>query len=266
MNYTEILRAEYRLVYNELFRRKTALVSTIIYPYLFTLFILTIGSATGSIEVFTARVGVNPVIYMITGSYILMAILSSIDDLLWRPIYDTSIGTMIYIMASPANKLILYSSIPIPRLTVVIFVGFTSLVPVYVYINGLEGFFTSLLVMATSIIGCLVMIPFAVIVASSIHRIGESWRVLGVVRPVIMILLGVYYPRIYLPLAGYLIGSLIPSSHIVEVIQRTLMGLHGNTALLITASILLALLYYPLAEISLRKWEQAKVREGVKTS
>ncbi|MEM4718404.1 MAG: ABC transporter permease [Desulfurococcaceae archaeon] len=266
MSYLDVLRAEYRLIYGELVRRKSALLAVIAYPYIFTLFILTIGSATGSLEVFATRVGVNPVIYMITGSYLLLTILTSIDDLLWRSIYDTNIGTMIYIMASPVNKLVLYSSIPIPRLTIVVLIGFTSLIPVYVYINGLKGITISILVMAMSIIGCLVMIPFAVLLASSIHRISDSWRILGVVRPVIMILLGVYYPRIYLPFAGYLIGSLIPPSHVVEIIQRMLIGMHGNTIFLVTASLLLALIYYPLAEMSLRRWEKAKVREGVKTS
>lgn len=266
MSILDILRAEYRLVYAELYRRKTALISILLYPYIFALFVVTMGLIVGSFEGFESRIGVNPILYMITGSYLLLTILAGIDDLLWRPIYDMNIGTLPYIIASPVNKLLLYMLTPIPRLIVNIVIGFTSIFPIYVYINGLAGLYLASMVMVLSILGCLVMIPFAITIAMVAHRAGENYRVTNVIRPVILILIGVYYPRIYLPLAGYILSSLIPASHIIETIQRVLMGISGDTILLITVSVLISLLYYPLAGTTLREWEKAKVREGVKTS
>lgn len=266
MSYLDILKAEYRLVYSEVFRRKAALVSMIMYPYIFTAFTLFIGFAVGSPRAFTERVGIDPVIYMITASYMLMSILNSVDDLLWRPLFDTFIGTLIYIIASPVNRLKLYSAIPIPRMTILLLMGFTSVIPVYTLYYGFQGLILGLTIMSVVIIGCLVMIPFAIVIASSVHRVGESWRILNIVRPLVMVMLGVYYPRIYMPIAGYVVSSLIPSSHVIEVVQRILGGMQGNLFVLFALAFVLALLYTPMGHVTLRAWEFKKVKEGVKTS
>ncbi|MEM4037637.1 MAG: ABC transporter permease, partial [Desulfurococcaceae archaeon] len=115
-------------------------------------------------------------------------------------------------------------------------------------------------------VGCLVMIPFAIVVTTTVHRVGESWRALNIVRPLMMVLLGVYYPRTYMPLVGYIISSLIPSSHVVEVVQRLLTGMQGNLFTLFVIAFILAFTYTPLGQFTLKAWEHKKVKEGVKTS
>lgn len=266
MSYIDILKAEYRLVYSEMFRRKTALMMLILYPYIFAIFALFIGYAAGSPRVFVERMGVDPVVYMITASYMLMSILTGLDDLIWRPLFDTYIGTIAYIVASSVNRFKLYSAIPIPRLTLLIFMGFTSIVPVYTFYYGLSGFILGLVVMAMLVVGCLVMVPFAIVIASTVHRVGESWRLLNIVRPLVMVLLGVYYPRVLMPFAGYIISSLIPSSHIVEAVQRLLTGMQGNLFALFSVSFILAFMYTPVGQFTLKAWEYKKVKEGVKTT
>ncbi|MEM1815791.1 MAG: ABC transporter permease [Desulfurococcaceae archaeon] len=266
MSYVDVLKAEYKLVYSEVFRRKTALVTLVLYPYIFTAFTLFVGYAAGSPRMFVERVGVDPVVYMITASFMLMSILVSIDELLWRPLFDTYIGTITYILASPISRLKLYSAIPIPRLTLLAFMGFTSIVPVYTVYYGLSGLVLGLVVVAVLVVGCLVMIPFAIVVTTTVHRVGESWRALNIVRPLMMVLLGVYYPRTYMPLVGYIISSLIPSSHVVEVVQRLLTGMQGNLFTLFVIAFILAFTYTPLGQFTLKAWEHKKVKEGVKTS
>lgn len=265
MKFLNLVKAEYKLVYSDLFRRKTALITFILYPYMFTAFTLFIGYAAGSPKTFIEKVNVNPFIYMITASYILMSLFASIDDVLWRPILDTYLGTLPYIIVAPMNKLEYYVAVLIPRLTAVVLLGFTSIIPVYVVYYGFEGLIMSLIIMSILILGCLTMIFFSIATAMSIHRVSESWRVLGIVRPLMMMLIGVYYPRIFMPLAGYIASSLIPSSHVVEVIQRMLMGMGGNFYMLIVLALALSFAYMPLGRVSIREWEKSKVREGVKT-
>lgn len=266
MSLVDLFRSEYRLVYGELFRRKVALIIMIIYPYIFTAFILLAGYTMGSPRVFAERIGVNPVVYMITASFTLFSILGSLDELLWRPLFDMHIGTLPYIMASPVDKLKLYFAIPFPRLTIVLILGFTNLIPVYLVFFGVDGLAAGLLIMGLVILGCILMIPFSIFIAMGIHRVGESWRVLNIIRPVILAFTGIYYPRFYMPLASYVIGSIIPSSHVVEVIQVTLTGLQRGVYALIAIAIALSIAYVPLGKFTLGLWELKKVREGVKIS
>lgn len=263
MSFINILRAEYRLTYSELFRRKSFLISLIMYPYLFTGFILFFGYAMGSTEAFTQRMGVNPVIYMITASYIMLGIFSAVDDILWRPIDSEYNGTSPYIVASPINKLKYYFAIPFPRLTIVILTGSTSVVPIYVYYNGLSGLITSIFILILALIGSILMITLAIFIMSIVGLIGESWRVLNIIRPIMMILMGVYYPRTLMPILIYIISSLIPSSHIIEIIQKTLSNTPVEIYLLLTIAIVITILYTPISYKSIYYWEKKKVRKGV---
>jgi len=261
-----LVKAEYMLVYSELFRRRAAFISFIIYPYLFTLFILAFGYTLGSPREFEARLGVNPVIYMITASFLLMTMLSAVDDLLWRPLSAYWDGTLPYVIASPVNRILYYLAIPLPRLTSIVVLGFTSIVPVYTYFNGLTGFLESLAVLLLALLGGLVMITPAMVVAGLAHVVGESWRVLNIVRPVLMILLGVYYPRFLMPLAGALASMALPASHVVEFIQRMLSKTYSLEYTLLVLAVVIAILYTPASHKSIYLWERRKVREGVQTA
>jgi len=265
MSMLDLVRVEFKLVYGDLFRRKSAFITFILYPYIFTSFTLFIGYAVGSPRGFVERVGVDPVIYMITASYMLMSIFSSIDDLLWRPLLDLHIGTLPYIIASPVNRLKYYTAIPIPRLVAVLLLGFTSILPVYILYYGLEGVAVVFVVISILIVGCLTMVFFSIALAMSIHRVGESWRMLNIVRPVLMILMGVYYPRMFMPLASYILSSFIPSSHAVEAVQRFLMGMSSDIYILIVLAIAISFIYMPIGKISIREWEKSRVRRGVET-
>ena len=267
MSYLELVKAEYKLVYGELLRRKSAFISLIMYPYLFTGFTLFLGYAIGSPQSFSEKIGVDPLIYLITASYLMFSILVAIGDILWRPLNDLWVGTLPYIIASPVNRVKLYFAIPLPRLTGVIIMGSTSIAPVYLWFYGLSGLIVSFIVIGLSILGGLLMITFAITTAGLIHSMSESWRVLNIVRPILMILLGIYYPRFLMPLSGYILSSIIPSSHVVEAVQRILMGGYNNLHVLLVIAIVLALLYTPLGKNSFfigRKRRRKKVLKQVR--
>jgi len=263
MGLIDLIRAEFKLVYGELFRRRSALIAMIMYPYLFASFTLFFGYSMGSPESFRERLGVNPVIYMITASFLLLSLLSATDDLLWRPLSAEFDGTLPYILISPVNRLKYYVSIPIPRLTAVVVMGFTSLTPIYIYFEGFNGLIQSMFITFIALLGGLLMITPSMLIAGVVHRIGESWRALNIVRPIMMIFIGVYYPRAFMPLAGRIVSSLIPASHVVEFIQIFLSSTSRIEYLLLVLAITISILYAPFSERSIYLWERKKVREGV---
>jgi len=263
----DLVRAEYKLVYAEMIRRKSELVLLVLYPYVFTGFVLLLGYSAGSPQIFKERVGVEPPLFLITAGFTVMALALCVDEILWRPLWEMWIGTLPYVIASPVNKLYLFTVIPLPRATLVVLLGFTSLVPLYTAYYGLQGLVSALLVTLLVIVGVFTMMPLSVIIAGLVHASSESWRVLNVVRPVIMVLLGAYYPRFYMPLVARLISYAIPSSHVVESVQRVVAGLADQwILLLVVIAVFLALLYTPASKASLVFWEKRKVSEGVKIS
>lgn len=266
MGFLELVIAEYKLVYGELIRRKSAFIAMIMYPYLFAGFVLFFGYTLGSPQEFQARLGINPVVYMITASYILMSMLAAVDDILWRPLSAQWTGTLPYIIASPVNRLEYYMAIPLPRLTALIIMGFTSITPIYILYYGSTGILYGLVIMGLSALGGLLMSLPAMVIASLVHLVGESWRVLNIVRPIMMILLGAYYPRFYMPLVGYIVSSLLPASHIVEFIQKLLSTMYSPSYILLVLATVIALLYTPLSARSIYLWERKKVREGVQVT
>jgi ABC-2 type transport system permease protein len=267
MSIFDLMRAEYILIYAETIRRKSELVLMILYPYLFTGFVLLLGYSAGSLEVFKSRIGVDPAIFMATASFTVMSLMIGVDDVLWRPLWDMWIGTLPYLIASPVDKFKLFTIMPLPRATLIVLLGFTSLLLLYILQYGLSGVILVLLVTILIVIGVFTMVPLGVLLAGLIHSIGESWRILSVVRPIIMVLLGAYYPRFYMPLVAKLLSYTIPPSHIVESVQRVLVGLVDQWLLvLIAASIFLTALYTPPSRASLKFWEKRKVSEGVKIS
>lgn len=266
MSFTMLLRAELKLVYAELFRRKSALISMIIYPYLFAGFVLFIGYSFGSAEAFSRRVGADPALFMITSSFMLMSLLTVVDDILWRPLSDRWIGTLPYIIASPVNKVKLFIAIPIPRLTILLLMGATSVLPIYVYFGGAAGAIGALAVIALTAAGSITMAPLGILISGVIHTYASGWRALNIVSPVLLILVGAYYPRYLMPIIARYLSYLIPASHVVEFVQRMLMGLLGpDSNLLLLASLAAALIYLRGGVTALRHWESRVRISGVKS-
>lgn len=270
MNVVALIRSEMLLVYGELLRRRQTLFTYIAYPYIMTFFIVFIGSSVGSMEYFETRVGVNPLIFFMAASFNFFVILGIVDDVLWSPIYDDNIGTLPYILSSPTPWFLRLLIIPIPRLVLSAILGFTSIVPVYTYFNGLAGFEVSLFLMFLATLAGLLLSTFAILLACGVSTaVGESWRLLNIVRPLMMILLGIYYPRFMMPLAARVVSYLLPSSYVVDLIVITLVGggLPEVSAFLslIGVGTALAILYGPLSYGSARSLEKKKLREGVKT-
>ncbi len=260
--------AEMKMVYAELIRRKYMLLMLAAYPYILMIFILLIGMSIGNRQIFIQRIGVSPEIFFLVSGFLIMSILGTSDDLLWRPIYDEWIGTLPYVIASHIPRLYHYLAIPIPRLLIAFFTGLTSVLPLMVYYYGLHGFIEGLAVILLGLFSSIIFIPFIMVVMGFIYGFGNvNWRVINVIRPILLVLLGAYYPRYLMPLAGYIVSSLVPSSHVVEAIQRLLIGsLNGLYAfILLGVATALFIVYSPIGVYSIGLWEKRKISEGVKT-
>lgn len=264
MGFIDVVYVEYRLFYGEVIRRKSALITMIMYPYLLTGFTVFMGFAYGNPRVFVGRTGVDPVLFMITASYMLLAFMSSIDELFWRPISQEYLGIQPYVIASPINRLLYYIAIPLPRLTTVILIGLTSLMPVHFVYKGLEGLAASLSIMVLTILGSLLSISFSITLTGLMHLVGESWRILNIIRPLVMILIGAYVPRIYLPFATRLVSYAIPASYVVDIIHNMLRGETVGLTILLAAATALFIIYTPVGYRSIVMWEKRKVKNGVK--
>ncbi|MEM0196807.1 MAG: hypothetical protein QXK66_04160 [Sulfolobales archaeon] len=267
-NLFRLVRAEMLLVYADFFRRKIVMITYLAWPYMTTTFMLMIGYAVGSPQAFAERVGVEPALFLIVGSYLLFSSMSVVDDIMWRPIFDESVGTLPYIISSPAGVVLHYLSIPIPRFVLSLVLGLTTLFPVLVVLRGLSGVLIGLIVMFISVVSVATFVPLATALGLGLYVAGgENWRAINFLRPLLLILVGVYYPRWLMSLPLYIVSSLIPPAHCVEVVQRIVVGLAEASA--ITVSLVLALFlglaYSPGMLRATRVWELRKLREGVKT-
>jgi ABC-2 type transport system permease protein len=261
------VKAEMLLVYAEVFRRKSILVMSVVWPYIMTAFMLTLGYVAGSPEVFVRRVGADPVLFLATASYILFSTLSVVDDVMWRPVYDEHAGTLPYVVSSPTSTVLHYAAIPVPRFTLSLVLGATFLLPVFTAREGFDGLLSGLIVVAVSLVAALTFIPLAVAVGLGLYSLGgESWRAINVIRPLFLVAMGVYYPRWMLSRVAYLVTALLPPSNCVEVVQRLVVRLGEVNEVIIplTLAVVLAVVQlYPMRR-SARRWEIAKLREGVK--
>ncbi len=267
MGLLQVVRAEMRFVYADILRRKGVLAILIAWPYMLTAFVVIVGSSMGSPQLFAQRVGVDPVPFFIVSSFVLLSTLSVIDDIMWKPIHDELMGTLPYILSSPVNRVLYYASLPIPRLLLAVLIGSTSLVPVLTLYWGLHGFELSLAIAALGIVSALLFTPTAIVIAMALYVAGgESWRLINIVRPILMILIGAFYPRWLMPLAGYVLSSLLPPSHCVEVIQRLLTATARVSTVLTLMGIAtaLAMAYLPASARSVAAWERKKLVEGVR--
>ena len=267
MSFKDIIVAEFRFVYADVFRRKAILFMFITYPYMLTAFVLLIGYSMGSASVFMERVGIDPAIFFIVAGFTLMAILGVGDDLLWRPLFDEWMGTLPYVMASPVSRIQHYLAIPIPRLILVLISGSTSVVPVLVYYYGLQGLYEGLAIIIMAGLASLMSVTLVMVIMGIVYGMGgENWRIINVLRPLFLILVGAYYPRYLMPLAGRIVSWIIPSSHVIEAIHKMIAGLvSGPIDILMLLGIATALfiLYAPPGVKSIIYWEKSKMGEGV---
>ncbi|RLG75847.1 MAG: ABC transporter permease [Thermoprotei archaeon] len=265
--FISLVRAEYMFVAAEIIRRKTILFALILWPYIIMAFIVLLGSSMGTMSYFQQKIGANPILFFITGSFLLIVSLIFFDEISSRFWYDEFIGTLPYIMIAPTSKTMLALAMGFPRLIINILVGLSSLIPVYFILKSFPGLVEALIVIALSIFSALTFSTLAIIFSSLVLISGGRWRVLSIIRPLIMLISGVLYPRFLLPLTIKFFTIIFPLANSVEAIQLFLVqeGLTAYSLMLLGLATALALLYAPVSIRSLRIWEHRILIKGAKT-
>ncbi len=261
-----VLRAEFLLVLSDIIRRKVLIALFIAYPYILALFIVLIGSSIGSYNAFKVKLGIDPLLFFIIASYLMMTVLSVIDEVLWRPVHDSMVGTASYIMIAPISKVIFYSLVPLPRLILSTLIGASSVLPVSILFYGFRGVTITGLVTALALVSSLLLLTFSTLLLGTFYYLlGENWRLLNILRPILLIVTGVYYPRFLMPLALKILSSLLPSSNTIELLYRSLLGIHTEAMYALTLvgiAIALTLAYLPLSSITISLWERKNLVRG----
>ncbi|MEM2739718.1 MAG: ABC transporter permease [Candidatus Bathyarchaeia archaeon] len=271
MGFLDLLGAETKFMYADILRRRSLFFAILAYPYMLMAFILLIGSSIGSQSFFEERIGLTPVIFLVTNGFILMSMLSVVDDILWRPILDEFIGTIAYVISSPTSRLKHYLAIPIPRLLLVFLSGVTSIIPVFIYYYGYTGLVEALIILLMTMLTSISTIPVVMFLIGVIYGLGGGiWRVTNIIRPILLIFTGVYYPRRFMPFIGQIICYAMPQSHMVEAIHLLLSARYLDSVFidilsLVGIATILLIVYSPLSYRSIHFWEYTKVKEGVKT-
>jgi len=271
MGFVDLLIAEAKFMYADTLRRRSLLLAILAYPYILMIFILLVGSSMGSPIFFEEKVGLTPVVFLVTNGFILMSMLSIVDDILWRPILDEFIGTLPYVISSPTSRLKHYLAIPIPRLLLVFLSWTTSIVPIYMYYYGFTGLVEASITLFMTVSASLSTIPMVMLLIGIVYGLGGGiWRIVSVIRPLLLLFTGVYYPRRFMPFIGRLICYAMPQSHIVEAIQIVLVApqldyILTDVFMLLGIATILIIVYSPLSSRSIYFWEHARVREGVKS-
>ncbi len=267
MGFREVLWAEWMAFYRDLMRRKSLVVSLLVYPYLLTVLFLVMGLAIGGLSSFTARFHVHPIVFFVTMSYLMLTILIGADTIMQRPASDMWAGTLPYIIISPLPRLWKYFAVALPPIAPFALQGLVSLLPVYAYYYGYEGVLVAIAIIAATLTASLLIIPVAMIITGISYSVSEEgWRIINIVRPLLLILLGIYYPRYLLPLVFRLATMIIPSSNIVELVQLILVNsLTTSTAgILIGLSIAVFVILLPLGSRTIGGWEERIRVRGVK--
>lgn len=266
-HFISLVRAEYMFILAEIIRRKSVLFVMILWPYLIMGFVVFLGRSIGGMEYFQQRIGVHPILFFITGSFLLIVSLIFFDEIASRFWYDEFIGTLPYILIAPTSKVILAFAMGIPRLIINVLIGLSSLVPVYFIFKGIFGIPEALIVISLSIFSALTFSTFAIIFSAIVLLSGGGWRTISVLRPLIMLLSGVMYPRFLLPLTAKIFTMFLPLANSVEMIQLFVAqgGLTSYSLILLGLATALAILYAPISIKSLNAWERKALIKGVKT-
>ncbi len=267
MGLREILWAEWMAFYKDLSRRKILILSLIVYPYILALLFVIMGLAVGGLTSFNQRFHVSAITFFLTMSYLMLTVLIGADMVMQRPSSDMWAGTLPYILASPAPRILRYLAVSLPLLVPFIVQGIICLAPVYVYYYGVEGAVLALLVVSLSVLAGVFMVPVGMVIMGLAYMVSEEgWRIINIARPLLLILLGIYYPRYLLPLVFRVATMIIPSSSLVEIVQYMLI----NSLTMSLAGILLGIaassfiLLLPVGGKTVARWEERLRFKGVR--
>lgn len=268
MAFLELVKAEGKVIMIETFRRKSMLFAMFFWPYFLTFFMVFLGSIFGSAQAFQARTGGDPISYFMASSVILMISLTIMDDIGSRMLWESWLGTLPYIMASPVRRVEFLLALPLPRAILAILWALIGLGPVVLLLKGLESGLGLLLAVFFAILGAVGLAGFALVVGGLMLYFREEWSIAQIIRPLMLLVSGVYYPVYLMPMWLRFIASFIPLTHAVEATRLSVMFEQPPFNVLFTLMgliLVLTALYTPMGVKVYGFFERKALKEGIKT-
>ncbi len=264
--FSRYVSAEFLLFIRSLQSHKSVFVAVILWPYMLTLFILLLGTFIGSPQAFSRRLGgVDPVLYFLSSSAVLMISLVVMDDVCSKVLWDRELGTLDYVLSSVKSRVLYLLAVPVPHMTFSSLLFTATVAPALVLLKGVVHGVKLLFAIAVAALGAIAFAGFSMIIAGIVLALRESWSFLSMLRPLIMLVSGIYYPAYLMPLVLRAIAYTIPLTYTVDVIRLSVALETPESRIFLTAIaalIVMTLVYTPLGASVYSKLERRFLEEG----
>lgn len=237
-------------------------------PYMISGLFYGIGYAIagpGAVQNFAEKTGSsNPLLYYLLGSIIFMTATIVMDNMGASIRQEQLNGTFELHYLSPANKVLLWSSYVLPQGTIMLMTMIGSAIPPLVYASGGVQPVALIAGAALLFLGILPMFGIGLVVASLTVRYKEPWAITNMLRAVISVCSGFFYPLAVLPHWLRLVSQVIPTSYVVALLREALLF---NRRIFLSDPRLMVLgifsLLYPVLGLSFyARWEKNARKTG----
>jgi len=240
--------------------------SMFIWPYLLAGGMMLIGTAFGSLETFSKNVGVaNPVVYMIAASGVVMSSLIIVDSVANFVVYARWVGTLPYLLLTPASYSVLLLLLPLPDAFLGSMSGLLAALPGAVAVEGLMGAARIGLILVFVYLGMLPLVGLSVLIAAATLILKTDENVAASLTPLMTLVSGIFYPVTILPPVLQALAKAIPVTYVVQAAKMAASFTQPEVApfLVVAGSLLaLSLAYNGAAAVFIKGVEAAVKRSG----
>jgi len=237
-------------------------------PYMISGLFFGIGysiSGPNAIKNFQRNTGIDdPFLYYLLGSLIFM-MASLISEDIGSSIRQEQLnGTFELHYLSPSNKALLWSSYIFPHGTISLLMMLASALPPLIYKFGFESIFSIIAGLFILFIGIIPLFGIGLIIASLTVKFKEPWAVVNVIRLLITVCSGFYYPLTILPYWLQVISNIIPTSHVI-ILLREILLLNRRYVFSdprMGLLLFLSLIYFALGYVFFVRWEKNARKSG----
>ena len=134
--------------------------------------------------------------------------------------------------------------------------------------RGVSGGIGVLVALFFALLGALGLAGFALIFGGIMLMFREEWTIANLIRPIILLISGVYYPVYLMPLWLQYIAGLIPLTYAVEATRIAIMFENPFIQQMYTfigLILVLTIIYTPIGVRLYGVFEAKTLKEGIKT-
>lgn len=203
-------------------RNRSLLVAELLWPYATIMVLLGLGLGFGDIERYQETMGIaNVILYLLAASATITVSLGVLDNAASIGLWHRWLGTLPYIMLSPAS-LVAYSTLAgIAAALTTTATQILSISPVVVALGGLQSLGVLLVLASVLLIGMLPLTMLGTFTAMTALVAKQEGNLLSFIVPLIIMVSGVFYPVEILPRSLEVLSRVVPLTYVVEAAKLT---------------------------------------------